>query len=274
MFNEAEWKTGAPSIPISRPAEYASYPQATDPPSPVELTHRLVTVPTINNSVTEPSVAGALTQLLAALSCINRPPSGTKPITPTASHLSLIQDILHDPDYYKPITEDKFGTGFRIVNEGIQFIQVPYNESGTPRSIFSNIAPPLYKILPRAFAAKKNALDGFFWRIMTERQKMIYKGHSIIEALGPPDFALNALLDRKTSFRSHSFTRYFIDMAGTFPDFSAIPLGIASAYFSFLLMRWLVYPTQENYERIPEYLRPRTCQLLIPHSMSLEFLIW
>jgi len=42
----------------------------------------------------------------------------------------------------------------------------------------------------------------------------------------------------------------------------------------FSLMRWQIHPTQENYERLPEWLRPTPAQLYTAHPAWIDHLIW
>ena len=42
----------------------------------------------------------------------------------------------------------------------------------------------------------------------------------------------------------------------------------------FLLMRWQIYPTSDNYERMPEWMTPRPSQLFTPHPAWIDYLPW
>lgn len=42
----------------------------------------------------------------------------------------------------------------------------------------------------------------------------------------------------------------------------------------FLVMRWQIAPTQENSDRLPEWMTPRPSQLFIPHPPWIDYLPW
>lgn len=42
----------------------------------------------------------------------------------------------------------------------------------------------------------------------------------------------------------------------------------------FLLMRWAIIPTVENYDRLPEWIRPRVSQVTTSHPIWVDFLPW
>ncbi|KAL9101824.1 MAG: hypothetical protein Q9163_002949 [Psora crenata] len=45
-------------------------------------------------------------------------------------------------------------------------------------------------------------------------------------------------------------------------------------YIMFLIMRWQIAPTQENYERLPDWVTPRASQLFQPHPAWIDHLPW
>lgn len=45
-------------------------------------------------------------------------------------------------------------------------------------------------------------------------------------------------------------------------------------YIMFLIMRWQISPTQENYERLPEWVTPRPSQLFSAHPAWVDHLPW
>jgi hypothetical protein len=42
----------------------------------------------------------------------------------------------------------------------------------------------------------------------------------------------------------------------------------------FLIMRWQISPTQENYDRLPDWVTPRASQLFTPHPAWIDHLPW
>ncbi|KAK5951760.1 hypothetical protein OHC33_007052 [Knufia fluminis] len=64
------------------------------------------------------------------------------------------------------------------------------------------------------------------------------------------------------------------DIIAKFPNISGLPEQVATAFFMFITMRWQIYPTQENYERLPDWLAPRPSQLFTPHPAWMDHLPW
>ena len=42
----------------------------------------------------------------------------------------------------------------------------------------------------------------------------------------------------------------------------------------FLVMRWQIEPTQENYDRLPHWVTPRPSQLFTAHALWIDHLPW
>ncbi|KAF2992964.1 hypothetical protein E8E13_000891 [Curvularia kusanoi] len=48
----------------------------------------------------------------------------------------------------------------------------------------------------------------------------------------------------------------------------------ASMHLFWYLMRWMILPSQDTYEAVPEWLRPTPNQLFLPHMYMMDFVIW
>ena len=42
----------------------------------------------------------------------------------------------------------------------------------------------------------------------------------------------------------------------------------------FIIMRWQIHPTQETYDRLPDWITPRASQLFTPHPAWVDHLPW
>ena len=140
-----------------------------------------------------------------------------------------------------------------------------FSENGTP--------------LPAHAVSVKNTpptcpLDGLLLDFLSERKKRRTEGIPDFELIGPayPNFA--ALLRPECVQYSHPLSRVFTDILGTFPDLSELPEKVAVLYIMFLIMRWQIAPTQENYDRLPEWVTPRPSQVLTPHPAWMDNLPW
>jgi hypothetical protein len=98
--------------------------------------------------------------------------------------------------------------------------------------------------------------------------------HPSTDIVGPlyPDW--NLMLNKNSSTPTHPVSKLHIDIIGTFPDLSKLPEQVAVVYIMFLLTRWEVEPTRENYERLPEWVRPLPSQLFTPHPVCIDYLPW
>jgi hypothetical protein len=133
---------------------------------------------------------------------------------------------------------------------------------------------------PPAFAAPIQnvaatcSLDTILLDFLHGRQREAAQGISRQKLAGPPYPSVSSLLNPERSVYSHPVSKVFTDILRTFPDISSLPEQVAVLYTMFLLMRWQIYPTQENYERLPEWFTPRPTQLLQPHPVWMDYVPW
>lgn len=73
---------------------------------------------------------------------------------------------------------------------------------------------------------------------------------------------------------SDPISSLMIDIISKFPHISGLPEQVAVLYSMFTHMRWWVYPTQENYDRMPDWMAPRPSQLVSPHPAWIEHIPW
>jgi hypothetical protein len=175
--------------------------------------------------------------------------------------------------------------GFNFLLESTQHIskikssQVPHHHrqssSDEAYSTFSK-SHPASPIAPWAASCRNIPttcpLDGILLDFVQSRQREAAEGLSRRELVGPAYPSVSSLLNHDKG--SHPLSQVIIDILGNFPHISALPEQVAVLYMMFLVLRWQVYPTQENYERIPEWMTPRPSQLFTPHPAWIEFLPW
>lgn len=117
-------------------------------------------------------------------------------------------------------------------------------------------------------------LDSVLLDFLCDRQQQAAKGISGQRLVGPPYPSITSLLNPEKSVYTHPISKVFTDILRAFPDIASLPEQIAILYIMFLLMRWQIYPTQQNYERLPEWLTPRPSQLLTPHPAWVDYIPW
>lgn len=115
-------------------------------------------------------------------------------------------------------------------------------------------------------------LDSLLLDFLGERRQRAAEGLPVHEVLGPRYPSVSSLLNPAHSVYSHPLSRVFTDILAKFPDISGLPERVAVLYIMFLMMRWQVSPTRENYERLPPWVRPLRAQLLSPHPAWIDHL--
>ena len=115
-------------------------------------------------------------------------------------------------------------------------------------------------------------LDNILLDFLSERQQQAAEGVSTPKLVGPAYPSVSSLLNPARAATSHPLSKVFTDILGTFPDLSTLPEKVAVLYIMFLIMRWQISPTQENYDRLPEWVTPRPSQLFTPHPAWIDHL--
>lgn len=128
----------------------------------------------------------------------------------------------------------------------------------------SNYSTPIKNCSPTC------PLDSLLLDFLHERRQRAAEGLPTQEIIGPRYPSVSSLLNPLKD--SHPLSKVFIDILQTFPDISQLPERVAVLYVMFLLMRWQIHPSQENYERLPEFVRPLPGQLYTPHPAWLDSL--
>jgi len=109
---------------------------------------------------------------------------------------------------------------------------------------------------------------------LSEQKRAVIEGTPYATLMGPPRPSVSALLDPTAAPQAHPLIKVLSDIISKFPDLRDIPEKLGSLYIMFLLLRWEVSPTDENYERVPAWMRPTESQLVNPHPAWIDFLPW
>lgn len=178
--------------------------------------------------------------------------------------------------------EERLGFNF-LVNGAQQFPKVePIREASDRdlRASFNSTPSPAFDQSSPAFSAPiRNvpatcALDVILLDFLHNRQREAAQGVPKQRLVGPAYPSVSSLLNPEKSAYSHPISKVFTDILRTFPDISSLPEQVAVLYMMFILMRWQIYSTPENYDRLPEWLTPRPSQLLTPHPAWIDYLPW
>jgi hypothetical protein len=115
-------------------------------------------------------------------------------------------------------------------------------------------------------------LDSLLLDFLSERRQRAAEGLPTQEIIGPKYPSVSSLLNPANSQFSHPLSKVFTDILQTFPDLSTLPERVATLFIMFLLMRWQISPTRENYDRLPPWMAPQPAQLDTPHPAWFDHL--
>ena len=88
----------------------------------------------------------------------------------------------------------------------------------------------------------------------------------------PAQPSIMSLLNPSQSVDTLSQT--MADITTRFPHIDALPTRVATVWGMFIIARWCMYPTQENYDRLPEWAHPCSSQSLISHPAWMDYIPW
>lgn len=113
-------------------------------------------------------------------------------------------------------------------------------------------------------------LDALLIDFLGERRQRAADGLPTQEVVGPRYPSVSSLLNPAQSAHSHPLSKVFTDILGTFPDLSSLPERVAVLYIMFLVMRWQIDPSQDNYDRLPDWMTPTPSQLATSHPAWID----
>ncbi|KAK4946951.1 hypothetical protein LTR10_014093 [Elasticomyces elasticus] len=149
--------------------------------------------------------------------------------------------------------------------------------SPTRRSAYPAISPSLteqsqlqtpWTALPK-HVPPTCPLDGLLLNFLHSRQR-----ENNTELLSPNYPSVSSLLNPSGGHRLDPLSQLMTDIISKFPNISELPEQAATLFVMFVFMRWLINPTQENYETIPEWFRPTPAQIFTPHPAWIDHIPW
>ncbi|KAF2681674.1 hypothetical protein K458DRAFT_343262 [Lentithecium fluviatile CBS 122367] len=176
--------------------------------------------------------------------------------------------------------DERMGVDFLLENNGQRRyvdpqLHPPQQQPTITTNGVGQHAPILvpYLTLPRN-TTSTCPLDAMLLNFLGERQTRAAAGDSMAAVVGPQYPNLTALKFKERGVESHPLSKLLTDILGTFPDISGLPEKVAIVYVMFLFMRWQIDPTQENYDRLPDWFTPRASQLFVPHPVWIDHVPW
>lgn len=115
-------------------------------------------------------------------------------------------------------------------------------------------------------------LDNILLNFMTvQRRELAEGGGTNATSNAAPAYpSVASLLNPTGGHRVDRLSQLMTDVIDKFPNIANLPERVAVLFFMFSLTRWMINPTQENYERMPEFLTPRPSQILAAHPAWIE----
>lgn len=155
--------------------------------------------------------------------------------------------------------------------------QSPARDANIDPALQNSIDPALAPSVPPPHATPiKNSaptcpLDSLLLDFLIERRQRAAEGFPPHEIIGPRYPSISSLLNPLRG--THPLSKVFIDILNTFPNISQLPERVAVLYVMFLIMRWQIDPTnRENYDRLPEFVRPLPMQQTVAHPAWIDHL--
>lgn len=152
----------------------------------------------------------------------------------------------------------------------------PPPPSNVSSSRNAQYAPELvaHLTLPRNLSATCQ-LDVILLDFLQDCQTRAAEGVPTATLVGPfyPNFTSLVFPDARRP-DPHPLSKLFTDILRTFPDICGVPEQVAIVFVMYLLMRWQIEPSLENYHRLPHWLTPRPSQLFTSHPAWFDHLPW
>lgn len=142
------------------------------------------------------------------------------------------------------------------------------NQQSHPTTAASS-SPPQHAI-PIKNCAPTCPLDNLLLDFLHERRQRAAEGFPTQEIIGPRYPSVSSLLNPLKE--SHPLSKVFIEILHTFPTISQLPERVATLYVMFLIMRWQIHPSADNYDRLPDFVRPSASQLCHAHPAWVDHL--
>ncbi|KAF2835391.1 hypothetical protein M501DRAFT_942051 [Patellaria atrata CBS 101060] len=192
-------------------------------------------------------------------------------------------DVRSWPPTTDPALVEPLNTGRMIPPEPLysdERLGLNFLLSGSERLIKRHDGTPLNSIVPinaphLVFPKTIQStcpLDEILLGCLRDCDAQAVRGVSRSTLAGPAYPNFSALIEPTNTTYSHQLSRVLTDILGTFEAIKGLPEQVAIIFIMFLVMRWLVDPTPENYNRLPDWVTPRAASLFTPHPAWIDYL--
>ncbi|OCL01880.1 hypothetical protein AOQ84DRAFT_328306 [Glonium stellatum] len=117
-------------------------------------------------------------------------------------------------------------------------------------------------------------LDDIMTSFVASRRFILAQGGSELTAAGPAQPSMAGLLKLDTIAPIHAVSQVLTDVIAKIESINSLPEKVGSLWLTSQFLRWQISPTRENYERLPEWVRPLPSQNTIPHPLWMDYIPW
>ncbi|KAF1941691.1 hypothetical protein EJ02DRAFT_347163 [Clathrospora elynae] len=143
----------------------------------------------------------------------------------------------------------------------------------TPMNPIGNLSFPTWSMMPVNTRPDPGSLRHAFLGVMQEATELITRG-APVELIIEKHPNIAALFDEEEFNKSGVLSKWAVGMVHSDQLKGNTFTCFASMYKFWYLMRWMIFPSAETYDAIPEWLRPTPNQLFMPHISILDFVVW
>lgn len=201
----------------------------------------------------------------------NAPPNASRPWSPSPNSVYQ-QQLAPSAPMENSQNADRGGLNFLLDHDQRAKSLIASPPRGQPAQTDQQYVPP-YARLPQTISPTCS-LDQLLLDCLAERRQAAARGATSSTLIGPAYPSISSLLNPDRAAQAHPLSQVFTNILTKFPNLSNLPEQVAVLYIMFLLMRWHVAPTQENFDRVPEWIRPTKSQVEIPHPAWIDYLPW
>lgn len=142
------------------------------------------------------------------------------------------------------------------------------------RAQLEYLSQPRWKCLPLMNEGETpDMLSQLVLSFRKTAQAMIANGIPADKVLCNDGLAVDLLFRDRRPDDLHTVSTFACELNKSYrPQSLVVQLGSVQAVGSF--MRWLIAPSPETYASIPDYCRPLPSQLLIPHSIGIDLILF
>ncbi|KAF1850324.1 uncharacterized protein K460DRAFT_382075 [Cucurbitaria berberidis CBS 394.84] len=152
-------------------------------------------------------------------------------------------------------------------------IRTNHYPSSIQNTQVNNLFLPTWSMMPVNTRPDPGSLKHTFSGILQEATGMMERG-APVELIIETHPNIAALLNEDEYNRSGILSKWAAGMVHSAQLKGDTFTCFASMYLFWYLMRWMIFPSPETYERVPDWLRPTPNQLFMPHINLIDFVAW